>query len=112
MMPLQRVLERLSSVEPQGDGYRARCPCPDHGKGRGDRNPSLSLKEGDDGRALINCFAGCNNLDIVYALGLKMADLFERHSSTKGVKANPSENLRYVDRSGQCTLPEYSEHKR
>src|SRR4029077_4883126 len=39
-----------------------------HGKGRGDRNPSLSISDGDDGALLLFCFAGCTFEDIIDAL--------------------------------------------
>jgi hypothetical protein len=48
-----------------GGGWLVRCPCPNHGKGRGDRNPSLSVADGDDGRLLLRCFAGCDFLEIL-----------------------------------------------
>jgi putative DNA primase/helicase len=47
-----------------GGGYLVCCPCPNHGSGRGDRNPSLSVTDGDDGRLLLKCFAGCSFEDI------------------------------------------------
>jgi hypothetical protein len=34
----------------------------------GDRNPSLSVKDGRNGRALLHCFAGCAYDEIVTAL--------------------------------------------
>jgi hypothetical protein len=48
-----------------GKGWLVRCPCPNHGKGRGDRNPSLSVNDGDDERLLLHCFAGCDFEDIL-----------------------------------------------
>jgi putative DNA primase/helicase len=48
-----------------GSGWLVCCPCPNHGKGRGDRYPSLSVADGDDGRLLLRCFAGCDFLDIL-----------------------------------------------
>jgi len=33
-----------------------------------DRNPSLSISDGDDGKLLVNCFAGCDPLEILRAL--------------------------------------------
>ena len=39
--------------------FLARCPCKDHGKGRGDLNPSLSITDGDDGKPVLNCLVGC-----------------------------------------------------
>src|SRR6476661_223021 len=51
-----------------GNGWLVRCPCPNHGKGRGDRSPSLSVADGDDGRLLLRCFAGCEFLEILEEL--------------------------------------------
>jgi putative DNA primase/helicase len=48
-----------------GSGWLVCCPCPNHGKGRGDRNPSLSVTDGDDGRLLLRCFAGCDFLEVL-----------------------------------------------
>ena len=49
-----------------GDGnYMCRCPCPLHK--RGDRNPSLSVKDGRN-RLLLHCFAGGEYDDIIKAL--------------------------------------------
>jgi putative DNA primase/helicase len=48
-----------------GNGWLVRCPCPNHGKGRGDRFPSLTVADGDDGRLLLRCFAGCDFVDIL-----------------------------------------------
>jgi hypothetical protein len=49
--------------------------CPAHD----DTRTSLSVAEGDDGRALLLCFAGCPTPTVVKALGLEMADLFAEH---------------------------------
>lgn len=48
-----------------GIGWLVCCPCPNHGKGRGDRFPSLSVADGDDNRLLLRCFAGCGFIDIL-----------------------------------------------
>lgn len=42
--------------------WSARCPAHD------DRNPSLSISIGDDGRTLLYCHAGCSFLSIIDAL--------------------------------------------
>jgi putative DNA primase/helicase len=49
-------------------GWLVRCPCPNHGQGRGDRTPSLSVSDGDEGRLLLKCFAGCTFEDILAEL--------------------------------------------
>jgi hypothetical protein len=73
MSAASKVLERLQSLKQTAPGkWIARCPAHE------DRNPSLSIREMDDGRVLINCFAGCGAVDVLAAIGLQMSDLFER----------------------------------
>ena len=62
-LSLQSALARLEAVHRSGRGWLARCPCHE------DREPSLSVGEGDAGRLLIHCFAGCTFGDVVRALG-------------------------------------------
>lgn len=69
--PIDRVLSALDGVTGGRSGqYEARCPAHD------DRSPSLSVKEGDDGRVLLNCHAGCSTRDVVAAMQLELSDLF------------------------------------
>lgn len=70
--PVSTLLERLDCVKQSGKGWIARCPA--HADGR----PSLKVDTGDDGRALLHCFAGCETAAIVEALGMEARDLFER----------------------------------
>ena len=73
---LQDLLGRLENSRPEGDGYRASCPVAGHGKGRGDRDPSLSVKVGQAGALLLKCHGGCRTEDVVASVGLTMRDLF------------------------------------
>lgn len=75
MNALTEALSKLGSVKKTGNGYSARCPSPTHGGE--DRNPSLSIGEGADGRVLIKCFAGCDYNDILAGMELAVSDLFE-----------------------------------
>lgn len=50
--------------------WKARCPA------HNDRSPSLSIREGDDGRVLVLCRAGCSLDSILAALKLARRDLF------------------------------------
>ncbi len=72
--PVQRILTALRSHghEPRKAGAGWCCKCPAHD----DRNPSLSIHAGDDGRALVNCHAGCTVDAVCGAIGLRPADLF------------------------------------
>ena len=65
------LVDRLEGVKETGrDRWLARCPAHD------DSSPSLSIRELEDGRTLIHCFAGCDALSVVHAVGLEMSDLF------------------------------------
>jgi putative DNA primase/helicase len=80
--PCERFLARLQDVTGErptrnGDGWKARCPS------HFDRNPSLSISEGADGRVLVKCFAGCDVDAIVAALGLTTSDLFPARDSQR-----------------------------
>jgi hypothetical protein len=50
-----------------GDGWLVPCTVSGHGQGRGDRNPSLSIRDGDKA-LLVRCFAGCNSGDVLDSL--------------------------------------------
>jgi len=66
-----QLLDRLDRVKQTAPGrWLARCPAHE------DRAPSLSIRELDDGRVLLNDFGGCSTADVLAALGLAMSDLF------------------------------------
>ena len=118
MRQADRILERAEGVRETGFGWLVRCPLPDHGRGRGDRNPSVSVSEGDDGRVLVSCKAGCETEAVVAAWSLSMSDLFESRNGHRGVVAGgrermfgytPGENAATLQR---CTLAGYAEAKR
>ena len=44
--------------------YLVPSPVPSHGRGRGDRNPSLRLADGDT-QLLVHCYAGCDPRDVL-----------------------------------------------
>ena len=64
------ILSKLQGVTRNGDGWKACCPAHD------DKTPSLSIKEGDDGRTLLHCHAGCTLEAVCAAMNIKPADLF------------------------------------
>lgn len=71
MSKLDDFLSRLSKVRKTGkDSYIACCPA------HGDQNPSMTVKEGNDGRVLAHCFSQeCSITDIAEAVGLSVSDL-------------------------------------
>jgi hypothetical protein len=103
MRPVENVLDRLEGVVQSNGSRKALCPAHD------DREPSLSISEGDDGRALLKCFAGCETDEVLVELGLKMADLFEQgNGHRRKCVSTPPNNAATLQR---CTLKDYSEAK-
>ena len=95
-MSIDTLISRLDGVKKTGaNRYLARCPAHD------DRSPSLSVAEGDDGRTLIHCFAGCPPLDILNAVGMKFSDIMpERLGDVSGPvrsRISPREALEALD---------------
>jgi len=71
MNAVDTLLCRLNNARAHGpNGWRADCP-----NGHSSRG-TLSIGEGDDGRVLLRCFAGCSAAEVMGAVGLTLADLF------------------------------------
>ncbi len=71
MSNVKHLLSRLDGVRCRGNGaWHARCPSHD------DTEPSLAIREYDDGTLLLKCFAGCGVAEVVHAVGLNLHDLF------------------------------------
>ena len=70
-MTVENLLDHLEKVRQTGAGrWIARCPAHD------DKGPSLSIRELEDGRVLLHCFAGCEVEAILDAVGMTFGDLF------------------------------------
>jgi hypothetical protein len=63
----EQVAKALGGMPTRDGGWLCPCPLPSHGKGRGDRNPSLSVADGEKG-LLVNCFGGCAPIDVLAEL--------------------------------------------
>lgn len=66
------LIDRLDRVRVAGPDRWLAC-CPAHE----DRSPSLSIRQAD-ARVLVHCFGGCETGDVLAAIGLSLADLFEK----------------------------------
>lgn len=95
--PLLRILNALGDADcrprKSGTGYSARCPAHD------DSKPSLSISEGDDGRVLLKCQAGCATEEVLAALHLTVADLFP--PKTANTQAEIVATYDYTDEAGE-----------
>lgn len=70
MTPVESLLAKLPDATKVGNGWSARCPAHDDGRA------SLSIGQGDDGKVLVKCHAGCKTSAILAAVGLELRDLF------------------------------------
>lgn len=79
---VRQLIARLHAsrkVRRTGPGrWLARCPAHD------DRGPSLSIRELDDERVLLHCFAGCEAPAVLAAVGLEMSELFPPRETQQG----------------------------
>ena len=76
-MNIDTLLSHFDGVRETGYGkYVARCSAHD------DRSPSLAISEGDGGRLLLHCWAGCETEAVLSAVGLTFSDVMpERPAS-------------------------------
>ena len=100
---VEQVLARLHKVKRSGSGWSASCPCR-----ADDDNPSISVGEGAEGRALIHCHRGdgCSTEEICKSLGMEIGDLFpaktEEKKSTGPGKLE--DTYKYLDESGRLVM--------
>jgi hypothetical protein len=74
-MAVDTILSRLEGVRQTGAGrWIAKCPA------HGDKNPSLAVRELDDGRVLLHCFSGCSAEEVLDAVGMTFSDLYPEKS--------------------------------
>lgn len=70
-MKADLFLSRLEKAKATGTGTWLAC-CPAHD----DKHPSMTVRELEDGRVLVHCFAGCGVEQILGAVGLDFDALF------------------------------------
>lgn len=76
-MSADALVSRLEKCKRTGNGsWIARCPAHE------DKNPSLTVRELEDGRVLVHCFAGCSVEAVLGALSLEFDALFPPRPSS------------------------------
>lgn len=70
-MAIDALLQNLTKLKKTGANKWQAC-CPAHE----DKAPSLAIKQIDDGRVLIHCFAGCSSSEILQSVGLDFDVLY------------------------------------
>ena len=96
------IIELLDGVRRSGRGYISKCPA------HSDRHPSLSITQGEDGKILLYCFAGCNVNEICSAIGLKVTDLFNGVGKTyHGERRNAEQDFEELRRRAFIAMCEF-----
>lgn len=75
-MSIDEFLSLLQGVRRTSRGHKAQCPA------HKDKDPSLHIREAEDGRILIYCFAGCTAKEICAALRIEKRDLFPQSTGS------------------------------
>lgn len=70
-MSVEAFLSKVGKVKINGRNQWV-CQCPSHE----DKSPSLAVKVLDDGRILLNCFAGCDTESVLSSVGMTFDDLY------------------------------------
>ncbi|MFD7986799.1 DUF3987 domain-containing protein [Kitasatospora indigofera] len=95
---LDRVRDALMSHGSRSDQTGRSWQCPAHE----DRNPSLSVGAGTKGAdVVLHCHAGCANEDVVAALGLTLADLYDEPAQKKDSRPVKVAEYPYCDENGE-----------
>lgn len=104
-MELQDIISHFRSPKPNGNNsYMVTCPC------HNDSTQSLCISE-DNGKILLNCFAGCRAEDITRAIGLSMRDLFQAPQQSNKPPKPASTEYRYGDRLKKIRFYKWNKDK-
>ena len=98
-MKIADFLSRFDAVMEDREGYVARCPA------HGDSRPSLRIWVGDDNKIRLKCRAGCETADVLKAVQLPWAALFD--ADTEGAVTVSSVRSSLVSTAHQAQLALY-----
>ncbi|MCF7802669.1 MAG: DUF6371 domain-containing protein [Candidatus Marinimicrobia bacterium] len=92
-MKFEELLSNLQGVkEGQGGQFTALCPA------HKDHEPSLSVKQTQDGTMLLKCFTGCSVEAICQSIGIQVSDLF-KNKHRKESQQHRMSSSKFVDNS-------------
>jgi hypothetical protein len=91
-MQAEQIAKQLGNAKKANGQWVASCPVSGHGKGNGDKNPSLSISINDDGKPLFHCHGGCTQDDVFNTIKDKrlLPDMEERPDPLANIKPLPS----------------------
>jgi putative DNA primase/helicase len=93
-MSVRDILCKVKNERRSGGGWTAQCPAHD------DERNSLSISEGEDGRVLLHCHAGCLVEQVCAGLGIELKDLMPA-STMRGLEPGIVKVYDYTDETGE-----------
>jgi hypothetical protein len=97
-MTAEEIADRLHA-RPSGAGFIARCPA------HRDLSPSLSVREGREGRVLLHCFSGCSIESICHALKIKVSEICPKPGAIQPKPSAVRDAERQIQGLRNCLTP-------
>ena len=90
-MQAEQIAKSLGNAKKANGQWVASCPVPSHGKGNGDKNPSLSVHIDDEGKPLFHCHGGCSQESVFQTIRdmQLLPELEERPDPLANIKPMP-----------------------
>ena len=90
-MQAEQIAKSLGNAKRANGQWVASCPVPSHGKGNGDKNPSLSVHIDDEGKPLFHCHGGCSQESVFQTIRDRnlLPELQERPDPLANIKPMP-----------------------
>jgi hypothetical protein len=90
-MQAEQIAKQLGNAKKANGQWVASCPVPSHGKGNGDKNPSLSIDINDEGKLLFHCHGGCSQEEVFNTIKDRnlLPELTERPDPLANIKPIP-----------------------
>jgi hypothetical protein len=90
-MQAEQIAKTLGNAKRANGQWVASCPVPSHGKGNGDKNPSLSVHIDDEGKPLFHCHGGCTQESVFQTIRdmQLLPELEERPDPLANIKPLP-----------------------
>lgn len=90
-MQAEQIAKSLGNAKRANGQWVASCPVPSHGKGNGDKNPSLSVHIDDSGKPLFHCHSGCTQESVFQTIRdmQLLPELEERPDPLANIKPLP-----------------------
>lgn len=94
-MQAEQIAKSLGNAKRANGQWVASCPVPSHGKGNGDKNPSLSISISDEGKPLFHCHGGCSQEEVFQTIRARnlLPELLEKPDPLANIRPIPRNKL-------------------